>query len=602
MAGSYYGAPPPTTASNPQYSSAGGGGLAGDNGQQVESPWKNFFDNPIANFFLGDQSAGYKTAAQGAALASQGYAQLAQDQWNQAMYGLGEANNAYAPSNALWSSLYGSRGPSALDSWWTQNQGAFGDQTQGDRALQDFRSYMGQPTSSGSAYTNAMSALGGYGTGTQDFYNRFGNQLQQRSAAEQAYNPGAYATPGRAEDFAQFAESRLGGNGAAENLRWQDVGNVQNFAQSLAGRQGIGQTNEMAGELGGYYRGANDVSNYAAGQMGALQGPGAYEQFVTQDINGTNPELERATNQGLARINQEMARRGAFSSGAADTSIGNFLGEQAAADYQNRAQRAQQAQQMQLGRIGAGQSLAQASAQGQLAQGQALQGLAGQQDTETMSRLGQQLQAQQGASSEALANNQGRLNYAQAADQSALARTQALGQLEGQAQQMQLARLAAGMGAAGQSDQGQLARLAAGYGMAQGADAAQLARAQGLYGMAQGTDAANMARYGMLGQLSGQQDQAALARLLGAGGLAGQVTQADQNALNAMFAQRFGIDQGISGNIGNFYGMGMNAYGQDSGDALNALANYYQLLGLGQNANNPMERAGVALKAYNAGK
>lgn len=538
-----------------------------------------------ASRYLGGQAQqGYNTAAQGAQAASQGYGELGNWDWNTAMQGLNQANAAYNPSQSQWANTYGSQGPNAMAQWWGQNQGNFSQPTQTQGALGQYSNYMTQPTQAGSAYQNSMSALGGYQTQAGDYNSRFGSQLQGPSASEQAYNGGNYAQPGRAEDFAQFAESRLGGRGAAENLQYQDVGNLGNFASGLAGMQGQGQTNSAAGELQNYYRGANATSQYAGSQLGQLQGPGAYEQFVQSDINGTNPQIQRETDQGLARINQEMARRGGFNSGAADTSIGNFLGQEAASDYQNRANRAQSAQQMEMSRIGQGQSLAQAADTGSLSQGSALQGLAGQRDTETMNRLSQQLAAQQGASGEALSNQQGRLNYAQAADQSALSRTQALGGLEGQAQQIQLARLQAGQSAAGQSDAGQLNRMNTGFNMSQGADQSQLARAMGFYGMAQGADQGNMARYGVLGQLSGQQDQQNLNYLMGAGGMAGNAAQANQQQMNDAFKAQFGIDQGMASNVGNFYGMGMGAYDQSMGNSYNALANYYQLMGQGQGA------------------
>lgn len=567
------------------------------------SGWNSITDNPIGRFFFGDAGQGYQTAANGAMLASQGYGNLANQQWGQAMGGLDAANAAYNPSQSLWNNTYGQQGPNALAQWWGQNQQRFSDPTQTSGALSQFNNYMGQPSQAGSAYGNAQSALGGYQTQTGAYNDRFGGQMTDRySSAERAYDPNSYSNPGAMENFAGYAQNRLGGMGATEEMRYGNVNNMSDFAGGLANAQGYGSTTRGAGEIGGYYRGANDVSQYAGSQMGQLQGPGAYEQFVQSDINGTNPQMQRETDQGLARINQEMARRGQFKSGGADTAIGNFLGQEAASDYQNRANRAQSAQGMELSRIGAGQSLSQASAQGKLAQGQSLQSLAGQTDAETMSRLQQQLAAQQGASSEGLANRQGALNYAQAADQTSLGRTQALAGINNQAQMAELARLQGGMNAAGQSDQGYMNRMQAGYGMSQGADQSDMARAMGLYGMAQGADQGNMARYGMLGQLSGQQDSQNLAYLMGGGGMAGATAGMNQQQMNDAFRSRFGIDSGMSGNIGNFYGMGMGAYGQNMGNSYNALANYYQLLGQGQGAANamPMQVYSGGIKAYGA--
>lgn len=544
---------------------------------------------------LGNQAAqGSNTAAQGASAASGGYGDLANWQWDTAMGGLGAAQGAYNPSNALWQGTYGNQGPNALDQWWGQNQAAFNQPTASQGAMNQFQTYMQQPTMAGSAYQNAQGQLG-YSQG-KDYYDRFGGQMQNRSQQEMAYNPNNYSSPGAAESFYGQAQGTLGGPGRAAQLNYQDTTNMGDFARGLGGQQGQGATNQGAGEIGNYYRGANDVSQYAGGQMGQLTGPGTYEQFVTQDINGTNPMMQRQTDQGLARINQEQARRGGFRSGSADTQVGNFLGEMGAREYDQRADRAQSAQQMQLSRIGAGTGLAQASAQGKLAQGQGLQGLAGQQDAEKMGRLGQQLQAQQGASAESLANSQGRMNYAQAGDQNDLARMQMLGGFAGQAQNAEMARLAGGMNAAGQSDQGFMARQQAGYGMAQGADQSNLARLMGLQGMAQGADQGQMARYGMLNNMAGQVDQNSLARLLGAGGMAGNVTQADQQQLNDMFRTRFGLDNANAGMIQGFYGQGAQGYGDAQSNSLNALANYYALIGQGQDA-----RAAVPWQAANVG-
>lgn len=552
--------------------------------------------------YLGGQAAqGYETAAQGAQQAQQGYSDLANQQWGQAMGGLDQANAAYAPSNSLWNNTYGGQGQNAMQQWWGQNQANFNQPTATSGALSQYNNYMaGGPTNANNAYQNNQSALGGQGQASQ-YNDRFGGQLTGNySSAERAYDPTKYQAPGAAEQFTGYAQNRLGGMGAAEELRYGDVNNMGGFASSLGNQQGVGATQRGTNEIGGYYRDANDVANFANQQMAGLGQKGLYEQFVQSDITGNNPLIQRETDQGLARINQEMARRGAFKSGGADTAIGNFLGEMGAQDYQNRANRAQSAQQMELSRIGAGQSLASASAQSKLAQGQSLQGLAGQTDAEHMARLQQQMSAQQGASSEGLANRQGALNYAQAADQTAQSRTATLGMLNNQAQSQQLARLQGGMAAAGQSDTGMLNRLNAGFNMSQGADQSQLARAQALSGMAQGADQSNLARYGMLGQLAGQQDQASMAQLMGGGAMAGNTAQANQAQMNDAFRARFGLDSAQANNISNFYGMGMGAYGQEMGNSYNAMANYYQLLGQGQGAAAavPFQMANTAANFY----
>lgn len=549
-------------------------------------------------------SKGYDTAAKGAGAASAGYADLGNWNWNTAQQGLGAAQDAYNPSQSTWNRTYGSQGPSALDSWYQQNQSQFGGPTSTQGAADQFNRYMSGGTSTNNAYQNGKGLLNTAST-AGDYNNQFGGQMTGRSSsAEQAYNPYNYSQPGAAEGFYGQAQGMLGGSGRTGNLSYVGTNDMSNFAGGLAGQQGTGATTQAAGEIGNYYRGANDTSQYAGQQMGQLSGPGAYENFVSGDINGTNPQIQRETDQGLARINQEMARRGGFKSGAADTSIGNFLGEEAAKDYQNRAERAQSAQGMQLNRIGAGQSLSQASDQSQLAQGSALQGLSGQVDAEKMSRLGMQMGAQQGASSEGLANSAQRLNYAQAGDQETLARANALGGFANNAQNQQLNRLAGNMTASGQSDQGYMNRMNAGFNMQQGADQSNLARAMGIFGMAQGNDTMNMNQYGMMGQLAGQNDQMNLSRLLGAGGMAGNVSQMDQNQLNDMFRSRFGLDQANASNIGNFYGMGMQGYDTAMGNSYNALANMYGLQGQGQNAQAalPFQIANTGVNIYKAGQ
>lgn len=565
--------------------------------------WNSITDNPIGRSIFGDPSKGYETAAQGAGAAATGYGDLAGWNWGQAMGALGQAQDSYGKSNATWDQMWNKSSSNPLDQWWQQNQGQFGQPTATSGALGQYQDYMGQNSKATDAYSMAQRNLMSHPSAGAEYGQRFGSQMSgQQSQQEMAYNPSNYANPGAAESFYGQAQGMLGGPGRAENLQYQGTNNMGSFAAGLAGQQGAGATTMGAPEIGGYYRGANDTSQYAQGQMGQLSGPGAYEQFVQSDINGTNPQIQRETDQGLARINQEAARRGGFKSGGADTSIGNFLGSQAAADYQNRAQRAQSAQGMQLNRIGAGQSLSQASAQGELAQGSALQSLAGQMDAEKMGRLQQQMGAQQGASTEGLANSSQRLNYAQAGDQAAIARAQALGGFANSAQANEMARLQGGMNAAGQSDQGYMSRMKAGFDMSQGADQSEMARYMGLNSMAQGADQGNLARYSQLGQMSGQQDQQTLARLMGAGGMAGNVAAQDQKQMMDLYNSRFGLDQANSGNIRDFYGMGMQGFNENMGNSYNALANYYQLLGTGQSANAamPMQLANMGVQGYKA--
>jgi len=655
-----------------------------------------------------DAARGPNTAAAGAKLSSEELKALAEQQWGRSMEGLDKAQGAYAGSNNLWQGIYGGEGkPGAMENWYQQNQGAFNpnNPTQARSAMNDYNGYMQQPTNAQSALTNNMGSLGH--SASQDYNDRFAGQMQNRSSAENAYNPANYQNPGAMENFGAQAQGELGHSGSMENwyanhngdfqaqnragaaygdlnaqmgvagktegLQHRDTSQMQGFAAGLAGRQGQGQTNAEGGALQnmyagannlqaqspalqGMYLGANDTSRFANQQMGHLGQEGLYEQFVQSDITGRNPLKERGLDQGLARVNQEMARRGAFKSGAADTAVGNMVGEFEAQDYQNRAQRAQSAQGMELARIGAGQSLSQASSQGKLAQaqglqglagatsqerlaqGNALQGLAGQRDAETMNRLGQQMQGWQGASGESISNTGQRLGYAQASDQNRQARlmnqmsmassadqsgmaallgaantanmaqsqtqgrTTALGNIMNQSQSAELARLAGGQSAAGMADTGFQNRMQEGRNMAHASDTDNLARTQGLFNMGRDTDQLNMDRYRTQFDMGQGVDQNDWARLMGGGQMAGQVQAAARQRQNDAFMGRMGLDSANAGLYGQFYGMGMGAAGSAQSDSINAMADYYKHIAEGQNAQAavPFQISNLLTSGYGA--
>lgn len=660
--------------------------------------------------YLNDQAGkGAQTAAEGAKQAQQGYGTLSDQQWARSMEGLDKAQGAYTGSNALWQNMYGSPTEGALSSWYQQNQGGLSpnNPTAARTAMNGYNTYAQNPSQAQTSMTNNAGTMG-Y-SASQDYNNRMGGQMQNASQAERTFNPQNYQSPGASEQFAGQAQGELGHSGSmenwyanhngdfqaqnragaaygglnaqmgvagkTENLQHLNTGDMRSFNLSLANRQGTAQAEQSSPELQGLYRGANDLSRAAPGlenmtlgandsarfasqQMGNLGRQGLYEQFVQSDITGRNPLKERGLDQGLARINQEMARRGAFKSGAADTAIGNMVGEFEAQDYQNRAQRAQSAQQMELGRIGAGQSLAQSSSQNKLAQagalqglygatsqermaqGSALQNLAGQRDSTQLARLGQQMQAAQGASGEGLANTGQALNYAQASDQNRQARlvgqmglassadqsgmaalmgaantanmaqsqTQgrvtALGNIMNQSQASELARLAGGQAAAGQADTGFMNRMQEGRNMAHASDTDNAARVQQLYNMSQGVDQENMNRQRTAFDMGQGVDQNDWARLMGAGQMAGQVQAGNRQQQNDAFMGRMGLDSAQAGLYGQFYGMGVGASGDAQGNSLNALANYYALQGQGQNAQAalPFQIAGLGVQGYKAYK
>lgn len=596
--------------------------------------------------YLAGEAAGkpYEKAAAGARGVAGDARGFSDTQWNRQMEGLDKAQGAYGPSMGLWNAM--GHAPGAMENWWGANQDKFRQPTATSGALSGFQSYMqGGPQYSGGAYGQAQGMIGGPTT-SQGIYDRYSGQLGNPSASENAYsqyrNAGTFNGSTRQEsneqilaesynDLKRQAEMANSGRGrelgsafAGENIKMDSPTIMQAFADSVGHMQGDSALRSGGQEIGGYYRGASDPTDYYNSQKSALQGPGTYEQFVQSDIMGNNPALEMERKKSEAALNQQLARRGAFNSGAAGAAFGELEGTLAAKSYENRANRAQQAQQMQLGRIGQGTQTATASGQQKLAQGQGLQGLARDQDQESRARIDQLMAAKAAASGEALSGQRLGLDAAQLGDQTRLARLGLGMQSDSQGNAQQLAalqglqgvysnadnsmfqRVGAGMSAAGQSDQQMQQRLAQMYGMGQGLDANNLARGNALFGMGQGMDQQAMAQYGMYGQLAGQQDQAAMARLMGAGQMAGNAQGAQQQRESDMFAQLFGINNAQGSQVGQFYNQGGQLSGQSYNDYLNAMLNSYgmQAQGGAARAQLPFQVAGLGIegaKAYYGG-
>lgn len=611
----------------------------------VEGNFNQALFGPLGK--LAGDAAGkpYEKAAQGARDVAQDANRFSGEQWGRQMEGLDKAWGAYGGADSYVNNWMRAQGPGAMQQWWNENDARFSQPTASSGLWDRYQQqYMNQPSQTRGSFGQAYNMIGGE-SGQQQFLRDYGGVLSgQRSQGEQAYsrNQRFYDDPSKSEDMyghldatykqmQSSAEKRnqdqlaeLKAAGRSEMFRPETVSKMDAFQQALPGMQGRAQMESSAPELQGYYRGAGDVSDFYNSQRGALQGPGTFEQFVQADIGGYNPAMARAKDQGIARINQEQARRGGFRSGAADVAIGNFLGEMEAREYDQRAQRAQQAQQMQLGRIGQGGQLAQASSQGRLAQGSALQGLAGARDTEKRARIDQYMNATQAASNEGMANQRMQLDANVAADNARLARLKAGADVGAQGYSQQLAALQGLQGAGAQSDQALLSRLAgsqAGAGASdaammnrfntlgdwtRGVDANNLARASGIYGMGQGVDQIDMARWGQAGQLAGNRDQAHLAQLLGGGNMAGQAQGYGDKRMNDVFQALYGLGQGRAGTVQGFYGQGGQLSGQSMQDAWNALLNSYGLEAQGgaARAQLPFQVAGVGIqgaKAYYGG-
>lgn len=608
------------------------------------------------NPFAGAQSGldyiggkgGYNIAANGAQAAGDRSAEFSGTQWDRQMEGLGKAQGAYQPAMDYWNSQYGAQGSGAGENWYSQNGGAFNNPQRTSTTFDASRTwamdpnqnatqggawqatnFMGQANGADNAYHTMGAGLAQPYYGPQNGGQQWAQsqpQFNQSGAAENFYakNQPRYNTQTNANAYYNQAAQQL--TGPSRSASWTasdpDAQAVVDHDNNQRWAQAPNSLAQNEAENKGMIRGASQAHDYLNSQMGALQGPGQYEQFVTADINGANPLYDRTKKQGIATINQEMARRGGFNSGSAVDRIGNYTGALDAADYENRANRAKDAQGMQLARIGQGSQSAQGAAGLDIQRGTSLGGLDAQNESAAIARRNYGLANNQQFFDQNMATNRLSLDAARQADDSTLARLMGGGQLSAQAdnsdlnqlnagqrassdaQSQMLARLMGGMNSSNQldqtrlaSDQQGLARQMGSFNMAQGSDALNMAKAQQAYNMGQGVDQSNMARYNMLGQQGQNADQFDLQRLLGQGGMAFNAQNADQARKAQAMAALFGIDNAQAGQYGNFYGAGGQLSGQAMTDAINAWANSAQLRGQAENAGGQALLKGAGLYA-----
>lgn len=547
-------------------------------------------------------------------------------QWQRQMQGLGQAQGAYNPSQSFWDSTYGTPGSGRQEQAFNAFGGQFMNPSSASGAYGQMNQYMqGQPLS-----YNAMNRANGMAGTTVD-YSSLSNQLQGPGGAQNYYaqNQGGFGSPGSMESF--YAQNQNNLNRSPSSMEVYDQFSSQLYgpgrseshqvtapswgstSEKLADAMGYstqaqGQTRlegAQGAEAGNLYRNASNVNRFSQSAMPQLQNKGTYEQFVESDIGGYNPELARSTNQGLARVNQEMARRGHFRSGGADTAVGEFLGSQAAADYQNKANRAQSAQGMQMARLGEGRQLAQAGSGETMGQAAGLQGLAGTQDAQRLERQqfgantalaaadkgiamqntnltaeGLKLQAANNADSQRNARLNALQGMAGAGDQAWQSQQQMAGNFANQAQSAQLARMMGGMNAAGQGDQNSLARLQAQYGMQSGANDQNLQRGQFQFNMGQQADQGDLARMLGLNNAANANDATGMAKLNAYFAQAGNADQRTKDAMSSLF----GINNAQAGQYGQFYGQGGQLSGQSFSDYINALTNAFGLKAQGGQA------------------
>lgn len=611
------------------------GAVRGDWGQAAFGPAGKVYNNM-------QDAAGrpYEQAAAGA-MGLGGMAQgFSDEQWTRQMEGLGRAQGAYNPSQSFWESTYGTPGSGRQEQAFNAYGGQFLSPSSSSGAYDQMNQYMqGQPMTYG-----AMNRAHGMAGSAVD-YSGLSNQLQGPGSAQNFYmqNQGGFGGPGAMESwyaqnqnsmnrspssmevYDQFS-SQLYGPGRSESHQvtgpsWGSTDEKVSAAMGYA-NQAQGQTRlegAQGAEVGNMFRGANNVNQFSQSAMPQLQNKGTYEQFVESDIGGYNPELARSTNQGLARVNQEMARRGQFNSGGANTAIGEFLGSQAAADYQNKANRAQSAQGMQMARLGEGRQLAQAGSGETMGQASGLQGLAGTQDAQRLERQqfgantalaaadkgiamqntnltaeGLKLQAANNADSQRNARLNNLQGMASAGDDAWMRQQQMAGNFAGQAQTAQMARLMGGMSAGQMVDQGQLQRLQAQYGMQSGADDRNLQRGRFQFDMGRQADEGDLARMLGLNTAANASDRAGIDRLKAYFEQAGNVDQRTKDAMSSLF----GINDAQGGQYGQFYGQGGQLSGQSYADAIDAMANAYGLRAQGgaARAQLPFQLAGLGIQ------
>jgi hypothetical protein len=326
------------------------------------------------------------------------------------------------------------------------------------------------------------------------------------SAWSSSFARGQLATPGRAEDWVGQNRGALQApgyldmlqgrgeyyvKGRSEDWRPSDITNARDYEKGAIDRmRAPSQTALDRGAiLAGIDRsdrdigGALNTQRYAGTQLGVLAGPGMHEAFAGSALAGNNPWLDRIEQQGMAKINQEMARRGHFRSGGAETALGNFGGQMAGEKFRYLGDLTKSGQQLQLQRVGAGQGLATAADQSALARANAgidasrlRLGLAGQQDEYALGREAALARAAQMASQEGQAGERLGLDAATAADR------------------IRLERLAGATNLANLTDAGARDRLALSQKAAVDADIARRNRVAGIMDAGIAADNANTSR------------------------------------------------------------------------------------------------------------
>jgi hypothetical protein len=326
------------------------------------------------------------------------------------------------------------------------------------------------------------------------------------------------------------------------------------------------------------------------------------EQFASQAMTGSNEAINRATEQGLAKINQEAARRGMFKSGGASTQIGNYLAAQSAEQSKYAADLAKSAQEAQTLRL---------QQAGGIAKGATDEALARAQESRL---LGQGLSAEQIGRQGALTGSMGtygslqnqlfgtQLSAGQMGESALLNRAAAQSSLAAQDANIGRSLLNDRMGAAQASDAASVARMSAGSNIGNAYDQQRYNYAMGLGNLSQGMDSYNLNKYQTLGGLANNSDAGARAnaalQLQAATGLdantmqgldsymrtAGASQAAQEGRLGNYLQAQMGLSGAQANAIQSAYGMGLPAYMGANEAALNAQMNAAQLKAQGSMA------------------
>ena len=506
------------------------------------------------------------------------------------------------------------------------------------------------PGSQSQQYGRYDTALNTAGAGENN-WAIVGNQLRNQTGLENMaaqYANSLTQQPGSSQSL--LASMAGGGGGSASQFAAGDVNrSLQSLDANIVGedrrfRQGAGYVDPTDRRMMDAYGEATNVGGFAGRQLGSLEGPGMGESRVTQALGGDDPLLARIRQRGMDAMNQQAIARGHYDSGGAMTALGNYNAELDAQNYDKLNQLALAGQTAQQSRIGAGQALAQGASGESLARGGAFQSLAGQQDAErlaqqeattnramqggalrlqgaqqsdaaTSNRLNTMAQIAGNSDTNQVARQTGAANIQGQAGSQTLARLGLGGTMSSQAQSDQMARMGLGFQGAGASDQGTLANAMAGlqagqgmdaatmarYGLlnnaSQGMDANQLAQAQYMMNLGQGMDASTLARYGLLGNMAGQSDQYRLSGLDSYMAGSGMAQNATQDRLNNTYDRNFQLGNSQAGNLGQYYGYGMQGYGDANSSALNAIANSYGLGIQGAQSQQQANMGGLNLLA-----